>query len=908
MPPRRPVLHPRTLLFAVTCLAAPAARAPAALHPGFQASTIASGLSQPAGLAFAPDGRLLVAEKTGHLRLVKDGALVATPFLDVADLVPSPARFDDDSERGLLGVAVDPGFPAMPFVYLYYSVCKVPGAGAACQVAKNRVARVTAGYQGDPDRADPTSQVVLLDDIDSDTGIHNAGWLGFGPLDGMLYVSVGDSGTGGVKAQDLGSLNGKVLRIGADGGVPSDNPFADDPAARPEVWALGFRNPWRCRFHPAGHLFCGDVGQEDAEEIDHVVEGGNYGWPLTEGDFPPTDGFVRPIHAYPHQGSGSISLGDFGSRTDFPGDHQQSFYFGDYSQQWIRRIVLGEDGVTVLSWTTFETPPSGGITDLVAGPDGALYCTDILSGTIRRIAATGANQPPVARASATPSAGSAPLNVQFSSAGSTDADDDPLTVRWNFGDGSPTSTAAAPSHTYAAPGAYTATLTVSDGWTPTPGTDTVTVPITVGTLPVVTITQPAADSSFQGGQTIALAGSAADAEDGPLSASALHWEIRFHHADHWHPHLNDLPGSPQAFDATATGHTETDVSYRIILRATDSSGLTGETSLYILPRLARLRLETSPSGLQITLDGQPRVTPLEVTSVVGVVRTIGAPSPQGPYSFGAWSDGGVQVHTITTQAADTTYTALFNAPTTTTTSVPPTTTTTVPPTSTTTTSTTSTTAPDTSTTSTTSPITSTTVTTTTEPPTTATSTTTSSSTSSTTATAPPTSTTATSSTTPPSSTTATSSSTSSSSLPSSSTSTSTPTTITTASSTTSTTVPPRCAPGLTPQDVGCRIDELAGMITAASSDLGRLAPGLERRLAHAVGRVQHAAALCEAGHQSRAQTVLRTAHRRVLTSLAKIRSRAGRRVIPPTVATELAQRLGAAAADLKALRDGPTCP
>src|SRR4029453_11554419 len=167
----------------------------AAVPSGFQDTTVASGISAPAALGFAPDGRLFVAEKaSGRLRLLKKGAPAATPFLDVNQVLQAPLTLDSYSERGLLGVAVDPGFPAVPFVYVYYSVCKVAGAGT-CAVAKNRVARVSAGYQGDPDRADPASHVVLLDDIASDTGAHKAGWIGFGPRDGKLYVAVGDGGT-----------------------------------------------------------------------------------------------------------------------------------------------------------------------------------------------------------------------------------------------------------------------------------------------------------------------------------------------------------------------------------------------------------------------------------------------------------------------------------------------------------------------------------------------------------------------------------------------------------------------------------------------------------------------------------------------------------------------------------------
>jgi glucose/arabinose dehydrogenase len=832
----RTLAHLRTLFFLPIVFLAPVGRSNAAgLPTGFQSTTIATGLSEPAGLAFAPDGRLFVAEKTGKLRLIKNGALLPTPFVDAADLVQAPQSFDVYSERGLLGVAVDPGFPATPDVYIYYSVCKVAGPDT-CQVAKNRVARVSAGYEGNPDRGDPASQVVLLDDIDSDTGIHNAGWLGFGPVDGKLYVSVGDSGTGGAKSQDTASLNGKVLRLERDGSIPFNNPFVGLFGARPEVFALGLRNPWRCRFHPDGRLFCGDVGQGDWEEIDWVVAGGNYGWPTTEGDFSAAQypDFIRPIYAYDHSRGSSITAGAFGSETNFPGDYQQSFFFGDYSWQWIRRLVLAADGLTVTSVSDFQNP-SGYVTDLISGPDGALYATDVVTGTVQRISSIGSNRPPVARATATPSQGAAPLTVQFSGDDSSDPDGDPITMLWDFGDGSPTSTDTAPQHTYAAQGGYTATLTVSDDRITNPGSDSMSVPIVVGTPPVVTISEPTSDLLFQGGQTIDLVGSATDAEDGPLPPTALHWEIRFHHATHYHPFLNDLPGSPQSFVTASSGHTETDVSYWIILRATDSSGLTGETELFLQPTLVNLHLETDPPGLQITLDGQPVTTPLDTPGIVGVTRTLGAPSPQGANVFDRWSDGGVQVHTISPLAGGGTYTASFTESGATTTTGPPTTTTT---------------------------------------------------------------------TAPGVTTSSTSTSTSTSSTETSTTG----ITETTATTSTTTTIPPRCDPARTPEAVSCRLATLRDDLAADAARLGRLAGGLRSRLDYAASRVERAGALCDSGRLSRARAVLRAALRRLSTSLDKVRTRVARQAIDADLGASLQSDLGAMISDVKALRDGLSCP
>src|SRR5262249_41266983 len=163
-----------------------------------------------------------------------------------------------------------------------------------------------------------------------------------------------------------------------------------------------------------------------------------------------------------------------------------------------------------------------------------------------RIPAPAPNPPPGARATATPSQGGAPLTVQFASAGSTDANGDPLTMRWNFGDGSPVSTAPAPSHTYTALGAYVATLTVSNNRTSTPGTDTVTLPITVGTPPVVTITQPANNSLFPGGPSRSPAQQSTH-RTARCRRPGLEWEVRFHHDTHYHPFLSGLSGSPLQF-------------------------------------------------------------------------------------------------------------------------------------------------------------------------------------------------------------------------------------------------------------------------------------------------------------------------------------------------------------------------
>jgi cysteine-rich repeat protein len=203
---------------------------------------------------------------------------------------------------------------------------------------------------------------------------------------------------------------------------------------------------------------------------------------------------------------------------------------------------------------------------------------------------------------------------------------------------------------------------VSDGQ-PVPGPGIDTVGIAVGNPPVVTIGAPLDGDIHQAGDTVSLIGSADDSEDGPISPSALHWQIVFHHRSHTHPFIDDLVGSPQSFVWATAGEPDWVVSYEVILSATDSDGLTGSASVFVVPQLTDFVLGTDPPGLELHLDGQPITTPLTVTGVVGYPRTIEAPSPLAggtqSWLFSQWSDGGAAVHDIVTPAAPATYTATY---------------------------------------------------------------------------------------------------------------------------------------------------------------------------------------------------------------------------------------------------------
>lgn len=254
------------------------------LPEGFEDTLVVSGLSLPTRMTFLPDGRLLVAEQGGQLRVVKHGELLPQPMLTVSVI--------DDNKRGLVGVAVDPQFDTNGYVYVYYT------EGDETHM-RNRLSRFTVSADR-PDVADPGSERIMLDDIPA-AASHNAGSMEFGP-DGYLYVGVGDAGHRDESLQ-LGSLRGKLLRLAPAAYpdvIPPDNPFVGRPGARGEIWALGFRNPYMFAIDAvAGTLQVNDVGRKTWEEINLVTKGGNYGWDACEGPCG-NPAFQDPLYAYDH--------------------------------------------------------------------------------------------------------------------------------------------------------------------------------------------------------------------------------------------------------------------------------------------------------------------------------------------------------------------------------------------------------------------------------------------------------------------------------------------------------------------------------------------------------------------------------------------------------------------------------
>jgi len=338
--------------------------AAASLPSGFVETTFATGLSSPTAMDFAPDGRLFVCLQGGTLRVIKNGALLPTPFLTLT--------VDSAGERGLLGIAFDPNFATNNFLYVYYTV---PGS-----IAHNRVSRFTANG----DVAAANSEMIILDlDNLSGAGNHNGGAIHFAP-DGKLYIAVGENANGS-NSQTLANLLGKVLRINADGTIPTDNPFFNTSGARKEIWALGLRNPFTFAFQPgATRMFINDVGQSTWEEINDGIAGSNYGWPITEG--PTSDPrFRAPLFAYGHGSTSTTGCAITGgtfynpAAMQFPASYAGKYFFADLCGGWIR--LLDPSNNTAADFASGISSP----VDLKVAADGSLYYLAIGSSAVFKV-------------------------------------------------------------------------------------------------------------------------------------------------------------------------------------------------------------------------------------------------------------------------------------------------------------------------------------------------------------------------------------------------------------------------------------------------------------------------------------------------------------------------------------------
>lgn len=354
---------------------------------GARLQEVATGLSVPLYLtAPAGDARLFIVEKTGGIRIVKDGALLPDPFLDLS------AKVSSGSEQGLLGLAFDPEYATNGRFVVHYT-----------DLAGNTVlSRFQVSV--DPDRADPASEQLILAAIQPASN-HNGGQVSFGP-DGFLYLGLGDGGSSGDpegRGQGLSDLLGSILRVDVRTGdpytVPADNPFTGNPAARPEVWSYGLRNPWRFSFDRGnGDLYIADVGQNQVEEIDvsTSADGGgrgvNYGWSIMEGSrcfrgsACDQTGLTLPVLEYTHQEGCSVTGGYVYRGSAIP-ELQGHYFYADFCEGWVRSFRYSAGTVTdETSWPTLR--PGGPIVSFGEDSNGELYMLQAGGGVFRIVPET----------------------------------------------------------------------------------------------------------------------------------------------------------------------------------------------------------------------------------------------------------------------------------------------------------------------------------------------------------------------------------------------------------------------------------------------------------------------------------------------------------------------------------------
>jgi glucose/arabinose dehydrogenase len=341
---------------------------------------VAQGLSSPLALtAPAGDSRLFIVEQPGRIRIVKNGALLAAAYLDIS------AKLTSGGERGLLGLAFHPDFASNGYFYVNYTDLQ----------GNTQVERYHATPSADV--ADANSAMPILN-VAQPYANHNGGNVVFGP-DGMLYIGMGDGGSGGDpqgNGQKLTTLLGKLLRIDVNGAapytIPSTNPFVGQAGARGEIWALGLRNPWRFSFdREAGLLYVGDVGQNAWEEVDVVSAtraGVNYGWVTMEGThcYNATScnqsGLELPVLEYDHGQGCSIAGGFVYRGSSIPGIRGHYFY-SDYCSGFVRSIKYSGNAVT--DQHTWDLDP-GSVLSFGEDSQNELYILSA-NGTVYRITA-----------------------------------------------------------------------------------------------------------------------------------------------------------------------------------------------------------------------------------------------------------------------------------------------------------------------------------------------------------------------------------------------------------------------------------------------------------------------------------------------------------------------------------------
>ncbi len=636
------------------------------LPTGFSETLIANNIQNPVGMEISPDGRLFVL--AGFVRRVE--VFDDSGYLNEFIRLPQAANLGS----GLLGLEFSPDFSVSGDVYIAY----VANTDTVPSVQVFRLSR----FSSDGTVADADSEEILfeIEDINPDQQLHQGGDLVIGD-DGKIYWALGDRVRGSVVSQPLNSLYGKLLRLNLDGTIPADNPFYTtlngDLRA---IYANGLRNPYRMDLRSStGEIFMSEVGNAEWEELNRVEQAANYGWPIYEGSsFEP--GFTDPIYAYPHIENAlpsdlfgcAITGGSFYEPETqlFPADFSDKFFYADHCFGWIAYLDV-ETGID----TEFATGASRLVEVKVHPLSGAIYYLDREyagdntgpKGGIGRISyiSDTLELEITSHPASLEAAVGGPASFEVFVTGET-----PITFQW-YRDSAllpgQTSSTLNISNVSVADDGSEFFVEVTDASGNIEVSNTATLTIAANNAPSATILLPTTSELYVAGEEYIFEAIAEDIEDGELNASAFDWEIVFHHDDHVHPFIPEIPGVKSGiFVPGTTNETEPNVWYRIHLTVTDSAGSSQSVQRDIYPVLADVIVESNPPGLDVLIDGIQQTSPAEFEGVAGVLRDLEAPASQlvngEAWTFSGWSNGGNRIQTIATPAIPTTYIANYSPP------------------------------------------------------------------------------------------------------------------------------------------------------------------------------------------------------------------------------------------------------
>lgn len=652
------------LLFVASVLLCASGQLSAQTFPaGFQVTKIAEGLN-PTDMKFSPNGQyLFITDKTGKVFLVENDVLLTTPLLDISSAIKT------DGEMGLTHICLDPDFNTNFHVYVYYTLPN----------RRNRVSRFTFN----PANKTLGSELVLANLQPMTGDIHTGGALNFGQ-DGKLYVTTGESSHPDW-AQDFYSLLGKVLRMNKDGSIPTDNPFYNvlTDSLR-YIYALGLRNPFAADIHPVtGRYFICDVGQNEWEEINEILEGKNYGWSIVEGPLQsgttPPDNYEEPILYYSHSEGCAIVGGVFyaPAQPTFPAQYLNKFFYTDYCNQTIKMMdpdthqPLGVFGSNLQRPVACAVRPSGEFYYLDRGglPQQGEENVD---GILWKVTYTGSLAPVIGAHPQTTI-----VSVGDSATFSVLANGLGISYQWlRNGVDIPNTDASLltlKNLQLSDSGALISCRVTNSYGVATSNTAVLRVTSRQGPTPVITL--PAPGATYAANTSLTFSGSATDAVDGELAPDKLTWKIDFHHDTHYHPGLDATRGDQVTGSFFLAGNIEVSdtVWYRIYLTAQNSMGLKTTTYRDVYPQKVTLHIRSltnnRAAGIPLNLDGTITPAPVDKPSVKGVIRTITA---QASYMLGdtlftflGWGNGNTNPSlTIRTPNTDTTITALYEKTTT----------------------------------------------------------------------------------------------------------------------------------------------------------------------------------------------------------------------------------------------------